>query len=218
MPGLLIEGTTVTATLSGALPAGSNVIGNVGIDQTTPGTTNAVQLAAAIPAGTALIGKTGIDQTTPGTTNAVAPISGQAGVAGGSGVVGATTQRVVLATDVGLPAGTAAIGKTNLNPGAAALTSVKIDTASSGDLTLVAATSSMSTKLYRFLLVAAGATTITFKDGATTLTGAMTLAAGGSLTLDFDGEPWFTGTANTAFIVNNSAAVQISGRAYYILS
>ena len=71
----------------------------------------------ALPAGTNLLGKTGIDQTTPGTTNAVAPISGQAGVAGGSGVVGATTQRVVLATDVALPAGTNAIGKLAANSG-----------------------------------------------------------------------------------------------------
>lgn len=40
----------------------------------------------------------------------VNPIVGQAGVAGGSGVVGATTQRVVLATDVGLPTGSNTIG------------------------------------------------------------------------------------------------------------
>lgn len=40
----------------------------------------------------------------------VNPIVGQAGVQGGSGVVGANTQRVVLATDVALPAGTNNIG------------------------------------------------------------------------------------------------------------
>lgn len=40
----------------------------------------------------------------------VNPIVGQAGVAAGSGVVGTTTQRVVLATDVALPAGTNNIG------------------------------------------------------------------------------------------------------------
>lgn len=40
----------------------------------------------------------------------VNPIVGQAGVAAGSGVVGVTTQRVVLATDVALPAGTNVIG------------------------------------------------------------------------------------------------------------
>lgn len=61
-------------------------------------------------AGTAIIGKVGIDQTTPGTTNAVALIAGQNGVAGGSGVTGVTTQRVVLATDVPLPAGTNSLG------------------------------------------------------------------------------------------------------------
>lgn len=53
----------------------------------------------ALPAGTNLLGKVGLDQTTPGTTNAVAPISGQAGVAGGAGAVGATVQRVTLASD-----------------------------------------------------------------------------------------------------------------------
>jgi hypothetical protein len=40
----------------------------------------------------------------------VNPIAGQAGVQGGSGVVTALTQRVVLATDVSLPAGTNNIG------------------------------------------------------------------------------------------------------------
>ncbi len=47
----------------------------------------------------------------------VNPIVGQAGVQGGSGTVSATTQRVVLATDVALPAGTNAIGKLAANSG-----------------------------------------------------------------------------------------------------
>jgi hypothetical protein len=54
-----------------AIPAGTSIIGKVGIDQTTPGTTNGVQVNAALPAGTNLMGKVGIDQTTPGTTNGV---------------------------------------------------------------------------------------------------------------------------------------------------
>lgn len=41
-------------------------------------------------------------------------IAGQAGVQGGSGTVSANTQRMVLATDVGLPAGTANIGDVDL--------------------------------------------------------------------------------------------------------
>lgn len=61
-----------TATsVAGAQPAGTAIIGKVGIDQTTPGTTNGVQVNAALPAGTAIVGKVGIDQTTPGTTNGV---------------------------------------------------------------------------------------------------------------------------------------------------
>ena len=82
---------------------------------TTVGAVTAI--TNALPAGTALLGKVGVDQTTPGTTNAVAVISGQAGIAGGTGVDGATVPRVTLATNVGLPAGTNAIGKLAANSG-----------------------------------------------------------------------------------------------------
>lgn len=41
-----------------ALPAGTNTIGKVQIDQSTPGTTNGVQVNAALPAGTNNIGST----------------------------------------------------------------------------------------------------------------------------------------------------------------
>lgn len=91
------DSTTVAG--SSSLPAGTNIIGKVGIDQTTPGTTNAVSVAqfgatnistgtgaggAGIPrvtvsndstvglvAGSAIVGKVGIDQTTDVTTNGV---------------------------------------------------------------------------------------------------------------------------------------------------
>lgn len=52
----------------GALGAGSAIIGNVRIDQTTPGTTNGVQVNAALPAGTNNIGT--VDQTGKTTTMA----------------------------------------------------------------------------------------------------------------------------------------------------
>lgn len=48
---------------------------------------------------------------------AVNPISGQVGVQGASGAVTALTQRVVLATDVGLPTGTNSIGQVTANAG-----------------------------------------------------------------------------------------------------
>ena len=73
------------------LAAGTNLIGKVGLDQTTPGTTNKVTVGAdvvhviadsgvvtsvtaitnALPVGANVIGKTSIDQTTPGTTDSV---------------------------------------------------------------------------------------------------------------------------------------------------
>lgn len=45
------------------LNAGSAIVGKVGIDQTTPGTTNGVQVNAALPAGTNLIGNVGHGKT-----------------------------------------------------------------------------------------------------------------------------------------------------------
>jgi len=48
--------SAIAVTSIPSLPAGSNVVGKVGIDQTTPGTTNGVQLAAPVPAGTNNIG------------------------------------------------------------------------------------------------------------------------------------------------------------------
>jgi hypothetical protein len=89
---------SILTSVSAAIPAGTAVIGKVGIDQTTPGTTNLVALAAnqsvneaQINGVTPLMGNgvtgtgsqrvtvasdntpfaTKIDQTTPGTTNAV---------------------------------------------------------------------------------------------------------------------------------------------------
>jgi hypothetical protein len=66
--------------------------------------------------------------------------------------------------------------------------------------------------------MASAATTFTTKDGTTVLTGPMSLATYEAMALDFDGEPWFTGSVNTNFIVNSSAAVQVSGRVYFIQS
>lgn len=71
-------------------------------------------VGAAVPAGTNLIGKVGIDQTTPGTTNLVALAANQsvnvAQVNGvttstGTGAVGTGTQRVAVGTDTATVAG-----------------------------------------------------------------------------------------------------------------
>ena len=81
---------------------------NVFIQNTTLAVTQSGSWVIA--AGSAIIGSVTINRTTPGTTNTVAPIAGQDGVAGGTGVDSALTQRVSLATNVPLPAGTNNIG------------------------------------------------------------------------------------------------------------
>jgi hypothetical protein len=59
------------------LAAGSNIIGKVGIDQTTPGTTNGVQVNAALPAGTNNIGDVDVLSlpATPAGTNLIGKVS-----------------------------------------------------------------------------------------------------------------------------------------------
>jgi hypothetical protein len=53
--------------------------------------TGAVTISAALPAGTNLLGKVGIDQTTPGTTNAVQTIPGTSGGLSMSRTISANT-------------------------------------------------------------------------------------------------------------------------------
>lgn len=78
-----VSGTFFQATqpvsISAALPAGTNIIGKVGIDQTTPGTTNLVALAANQSVNVAQI-------------NGVTPLMG-------NGTTGTGSQRVTIASD-----------------------------------------------------------------------------------------------------------------------
>lgn len=57
--GAVTNAGTFAVQNTAATPAGANIIGKVGIDQTTPGTTNGVQVNAALPAGTNVIGTVG---------------------------------------------------------------------------------------------------------------------------------------------------------------
>lgn len=104
-------------------------------------------------------------------------------------------------------------------PTTAALSSASINAAASGNNTLVAAVAAQTVRVFRLFLVVAGTVDIIFRDGAATgFTGTMSFSKNGSMTIDFDGEPWFVTTAGNAFILNLSAAVQVSGRVYYTQS
>jgi hypothetical protein len=95
------------------------------------------------------------------------------------------------------------------------LTSAVLSSAAGGDITGVAATAAKFTRVYKIFLVVTGATVITFKDGTTALSGAMSLPANGAIILDLDGQPWFVTSKNSAFFINSSAATQVSGTIYY---
>ena len=105
--------------LIAALPAGTNVIGKVGIDQTTPGTTNAVSVGSSIsalplPTGAATsalqtTGNSSLSTIATNTGNIPSPVSGRLPV-DGSGVT-----QPVSAASLPLPAGAAKESGGNLD-------------------------------------------------------------------------------------------------------
>lgn len=89
--------------------------------------------------------------------------------------------------------------------------------ASSGDNTCIAAVTGRPILVWKIAFTAAGAVNVTFKDGASTsLSGAFQLtAAGSSMTLSYDGAPWFSTVPGNAFVVNLSGAVALAGIVHY---
>lgn len=150
-----------------------------------------------------------------------APTVGQKAMAASLPVVLASDQSSVPVTvSAALPAGTNRIGRVELNaPTTAQLASVSVSVAASGDNTLVAGAGGQTVRVFKLMLVVGAAVNIRFKDGAgTNLTGIMTMTASGAVVLDFDSEPWFVTALGNGFVLNLSAAVQVSGRVYYTQS
>jgi hypothetical protein len=115
-------------------------------------------------------------------------------------------------------------GRLNINtqfgkPTTASLSSVSINAAANGNNTLIAAVGGQTIRVFKMFMVAAANVDVILRDGAATdLTGVMSLSKYGSVTLDLDGEPWFITAAGNAFVINLSAATQMSGRIYYTQS
>ena len=93
----------------------------------------------------------------------------------------------------------------------------KIDTASSGDNTIVAAVSAETIKVWKIFFWVNGTVSVTIKDGAgTNLTGAMAMVAQNQFNKWLDETvPWFVCTQGNALVINLGSAIQISGRVYY---
>jgi len=94
------------------------------------------------------------------------------------------------------------------------LISTPISFSGSGDNQIIAAVAGQTIRVFGLFFTVAGATVLTFKDGSTNLTGAMTFNQGGAMVLDPLGWlPRFM--ISGAFIINSSVAVQVSGRVMY---
>ena len=91
--------------------------------------------------------------------------------------------------------------------------------ASSGNNTIVAASSGKKIRVLGLSLSAAGAVTAKFQSGAggTDLTGAWTLATGTPLTLGYNPLGWFETDASALLNMVLSGAVSVTGVIVYIL-
>lgn len=199
-------------------------------------------VAAAIPAGTAIIGKVGVDQTTPGTTNGVAIVGVNAATAlAGNGVTGTGSQRVTIASDnspvAGMAVGAtgsavpanahymgAASGATGLLTGMISCDSTAIyDASTSGSTELVAISGSKSIYVCGYSIVAGGTVNVKLISGTGTAcaTGSSNKTPAYQLTAQTgisDGAPFFRGlktASGGALCINASAGVAAQAIVYY---
>jgi hypothetical protein len=96
-----------------------------------------------------------------------------------------------------------------------------VNTSTSGDQTIVASSSTSQTHILVLSVIATGATDVTIKLGARTV-GFFKLAAGQSINLsglaNLRGAPYFICEKGEAFILNSSAATNLSGTVKYALN
>jgi hypothetical protein len=89
----------------------------------------------------------------------------------------------------------------------------------SGEVSLVAATASQTTRVHRMVISAAGATTIELRNGASgTALRTIEFPAAGAYVFDFSSRPYLVTTANTALMRNSSAAVKVTVELDYVKS
>lgn len=126
-----------------------------------------------------------------------------------------------------LPAGTSLLGSISakhatdaIMDGVTALTPkfASIAVSSSGDNTLVAAVVGKKIRVLSYTLVAAGAVTCRFEDGAggTAKSGQMSFAANGGVSVPFSPVGHFETTANTLLNLELGGAVAVAGHLTYV--
>ena len=93
-----------------------------------------------------------------------------------------------------------------------------IDTATSGDTTLVAAVSGKKIRVLSCFLMAAGTVNVRFESGTggTALTGQMNLVANTGFVLPFNPIGWFETAASALLNLELSAAISVDGCLNYV--
>lgn len=192
--------------------------------------------------GSNIIGRVGIDQTTPGTTNLVAANNTQINgvtLLAGNGATGTGSQRVTIANDsaaraVGgegavnsaAPSGAVMSGArsgANMVELTQASASVPINVSTATTTQLVALSGGTSIRVTSFDVIAGGTGNITFVygtgtncgTGTTSLTGAYPLTAQAGIAKGSGLGPVLVVPAGNALCVTTSAAVQMSGSVSY---
>jgi len=94
----------------------------------------------------------------------------------------------------------------------------KIDTATSGDQTVISADASKKIKVVSYIIVNTLAQSLTWKSASTALSGAMAAATLGVIAIAGAPSAWIMQTAvNEALVLNLSASTQVSGHITYFL-
>jgi hypothetical protein len=98
-----------------------------------------------------------------------------------------------------------------------AIKRAKIDAATSGDNTLVAAVSGKKIRVISLFLVASDVVNVRFESGAggTALTGAMNLVANGGFSLPYNPLGWFETASGALLNLELSGAVSVDGALTY---
>ncbi len=102
---------------------------------------------------------------------------------------------------------------------ASAIGKVAIDTATSGDTTIVAAVTGKRIRVHSYVLVGSGTVTARFESaaGGTALTGQMTMAAGNVICAPHNPMGWFDTVAGELLNLELSGATSVDGHLTYSL-
>ena len=110
----------------------------------------------------------------------------------------------------------------SIGPSDAAVYSVAVVSSSATSVAAIAGSATSIIRVYKLFLCSQGTTNLTFLDGTnagTALAGLVPLVANGSITLDSDGQPWFTCTKGNAFtIASSGGSIGFTGAVYYTLT